>query len=45
MTNKEPMAHFGYMTGEMRKTLFSKGDDFEYIDRLSNFKLAGAFAG
>ena len=27
MTKKEQMAHFGYMTGEMRKTLFSKGDE------------------
>jgi len=45
MTKKEQMAHFGYMTGEMRKTLFSKGDDYANEDRLSNFKLAGAIAG
>jgi len=45
MTKKEQMAHFGYMTGEMRKTLFSKGDDYANEDRLSNFKLAGAISG
>jgi len=45
MTKKEQMAHFGYMTGEMKKTLFSKGDDYANEDRLSNFKLAGAIAG
>ena len=39
------MAHFGYITGEMRKTLFSKGDDYANEDRLSNFKLAGAISG
>ncbi len=45
MTKKEQMAHFGYITGEMRKTLFSKGDDYANEDRLSNFKLAGAISG
>jgi hypothetical protein len=45
MTKKEQMAHFGYITREMRKTLFSKGDDYANEDRLSNFKLAGAIAG
>lgn len=45
MTKKEQMAHFGYFTGEMKKTLFSKGDDYANEDRLSNFKLAGAIAG
>ena len=45
MTKKEQMAHFGYITDQMRKTLFSKGDDYANEDRLSNFKLAGAIAG
>ena len=45
MTKKEQIAHFGYMTGEMKKTLFSKGDDYANEDRLSNFKLAGSIAG
>ena len=45
MTKKEQMAHFGYITGEMKKTLFSKGDDYANEDRLSNFKLAGAISG
>ena len=39
------MAHFGYITGEMKKTLFSEGDDYANEDRLSNFKLAGAISG
>ena len=45
MTKKEQIAHFGYITGEMEKVLFSKGDDYANQDRLSNFKLAGAIAG
>ena len=45
MTKKEQMAHFGYITEQMEKTLFSKGDDYANEDRLSNFKLAGAIAG
>ena len=45
MTKKEQQAHFGYITDQMRKTLFSKGDDYANEDRLSNFKLAGAIAG
>ena len=45
MTKKEQMAHFGYITREMKKTLFSKGDDYANEDRLSNFKMAGALAG
>ena len=45
MTKKEQIAHFGYITGEMEKVLFSKGDDYANTDRLSNFKLAGAITG
>ena len=45
MTKKEQMAVFGYLTNEMKKTLFSKGDDYANEDRLSNFKLAGAISG
>ena len=45
MTKKEQIAHFGYITGEMEKVLFSKGDDYANEDRLSNFKLAGAITG
>ena len=45
MTKKEQIAHFGYITGEMEKVLFSKGDDYANQDRLSNFKLAGAITG
>jgi len=45
MTKKEQIAHFGYITGEMERVLFSKGDDYANTDRLSNFKLAGAIAG
>jgi hypothetical protein len=45
MTKKEQLAVFGYLTNEMKKTLFSKGDDYANEDRLSNFKLAGAISG
>ena len=45
MTKKVQIAHFGYITGEMEKVLFSKGDDYANTDRLSNFKLAGAITG
>jgi len=45
MTKKEQIAHFGYITGEMERVLFSKGDDYANTDRLSNFKLAGAITG
>ncbi len=45
MTKKEQLAVFGYLTNEMKKTLFSKGDDYANQDRLSNFKLAGSIAG
>ena len=45
MTKKEQQAHFGYIIDQMRKTLFSKGDDYANEDRLSNFKLAGAITG
>lgn len=45
MTKEEQIQHFGYFTEKMKRTLFSKGDDYANEDRLSNFKMAGAIAG
>jgi hypothetical protein len=45
MTKQEQLEHFGYFTEKMKRTLFSKGDDYANEDRLSNFKLAGAISG
>ena len=45
MTKEEQLQHFGYFTEKMKRTLFSKGDDYANEDRLSNFKMAGAIAG
>lgn len=45
MTKEEQLQHFSYFTEKMKRTLFSKGDDYANEDRLSNFKMAGAIAG
>lgn len=45
MTKEEQLQHFTYFTEKMKRTLFSKGDDYANEDRLSNFKMAGAIAG
>lgn len=45
MTKEEQLQHFSYFTEKMKRTLFSKGDDYANEDRLSNFKMAGAISG
>jgi hypothetical protein len=42
MTRETQETHFEDFTGEMKRVLFRKGNDYAGKDRLSNFKLAGA---
>lgn len=45
MTKAEQREHFNKFADKMQNVLLSKGDDYANIDRLSNFKLAGAICG
>jgi hypothetical protein len=45
MTRTEQEKHFDLMVNDMKLTLFAKGNDYANVDRLSNFKLAGAICG
>lgn len=45
MTKEKQEAHFEAFTQKQREVLLKKGDDYSQIDRISNFKLAGAICG
>lgn len=45
MTEQDQIKHFELFTNQMKEIIFKKGNDYANVDRLSNFKLAGAICG
>lgn len=45
MTIDQQQHHFERMINKMAEVMMSKGDDYANVDRLSNFKTAGAIVG